>query len=497
MITVQKTYNFNPDTDQIGSGGFGKVYKARDENLNMDVALKQYSGSLPSKYGLLEEVKRAIQLNHPNLVRYYDAFELENTTTFGDKIQVAVLEFINNGDLMRFFKTNPGEATLAKIIEGIMSGLKYLHKQGIIHRDIKPENILLQKEEDGSLTAKISDFGISKVLDKGGTGSASSLVIGSIEYMAPEQFNQQRYGIKGELAPNLDLWSLGTIIYEAFVGNAPFGKTKDGISRDEIMRNILEKNISAELSKIPQPFRKIAEKCLVRDANRRAQTVDELLEILYGTYKPAGITINKTQGTSVLQNPDGTGTSVLKNLDTGNIQHIKQENQKKQHQGKKNKAGKNNKSEIADGTFYDEDRRYTTENIMPKKRFPLGSLIPVITAVLAYTLFNSKQSIFGFGTPVENYIFYFAIISAILFLVNLLSIFIRKNKMIFEWITYTVSFLIIVYYLVQSLMIHNYSQKGYQFNFGETSFAELYPFIGLALTSIAAILTFLSWQKKG
>lgn len=100
MITVKKTYEFNPDTDLIGKGGFGKVYRALDRNLNMQVAIKKYSGNLPAKYSLFEEIKRAIRLNHPNLVRYYDAFELEEASAFGDKIQMGVLEYVNGGDLM-------------------------------------------------------------------------------------------------------------------------------------------------------------------------------------------------------------------------------------------------------------------------------------------------------------------------------------------------------------------------------------------------------------
>ncbi len=107
LMNLNKTYEFNPDTDLLGTGGFGKVYKAVDKNLGMVVALKKYSGSLPAKYSLFEEIKRAIKLNHPNLVRYFDAFELQESATFGDTIQVGVLEYVNGGDLGKLLRTKP------------------------------------------------------------------------------------------------------------------------------------------------------------------------------------------------------------------------------------------------------------------------------------------------------------------------------------------------------------------------------------------------------
>ncbi|MBK8474195.1 MAG: protein kinase [Sphingobacteriales bacterium] len=125
---------------------------------------------------------------------------------------------------------------------GIMEGLRYLLAMASPHRDLKPENILIQ-DEQGVLTPKIADFGISKALRDADAG-ASSLVIGSVEYMAPEQFNVEKYGINKQLHTNLDLWSLGVMICEAFTGQAPFGKTQQGMARDEIMRNILTQDLN-------------------------------------------------------------------------------------------------------------------------------------------------------------------------------------------------------------------------------------------------------------
>lgn len=299
MITVHKTYRFDPATDLIGKGGFGSVYRATDTNLNMQVAIKKYSGNLPVKYSLFEEIKRVISLSHPNLVRYYDAFELSETSSFGEKIQVGVLEYVSGGDLGKLLRQAPQPELNKELVIGIMSGLQYLHSQGIIHRDLKPENILLQPNNDAStLTPKIADFGISKVLSDSSSGN-SSLVIGSIEYMAPEQFNLSRYGHNGRLQTNLDLWSLGVLVYEMFVGKAPFGKTQDGIARDEIMRNILEKPLD-QIHTIPAPFDQIVQRCLVRSAGQRAQSVDELFELLY---RPVAANLSPRLSTAVIRRP--------------------------------------------------------------------------------------------------------------------------------------------------------------------------------------------------
>lgn len=278
LMEVKKIYEFDPKKDLLGEGGFGSVYKALDVNLQIPVAIKKYTAKLPTKYSLFEEIKRVIALSHPNLVRYYDAFELHETSTFGDKIQVGVLEYINGGDLVHFMATQPTKETISQIIIGVMDGLRYLHHNHIIHRDIKPENILIQITENNEIIPKIADFGISKALKEGSAGS--SLVIGSIEYMAPEQFNPAKYGINGALHTNLDIWALGCIITELLTGSAPFGKTASGTPRDEIMRNILDADIQTIIQKIPAPYQQVVQQCLVRNANQRAQNIDQLWNTL-------------------------------------------------------------------------------------------------------------------------------------------------------------------------------------------------------------------------
>ena len=119
-----------------------------------------------------------------------------------------------------------------KLIQDILNGLSYLHKNGIIHRDIKPGNILIKQTIEGPV-AKITDFGISKNSDAENNNSSSALIV-SIPYMAPEQLNAKRYGVNEKISFNLDLWSLGVTIYEVFTGKVLF-KNSEQDSSEQIM----------------------------------------------------------------------------------------------------------------------------------------------------------------------------------------------------------------------------------------------------------------------
>ena len=499
MITVKKTYVFDPIKDLIGQGGFGMVYKARDLNLGLEVAIKKYSGNLPAKYSLFEEIKRAIKLNHPNLVRYYDAFELEDTTAFGDKIQVGVLEYVNGGDLFALLQTKPSTALLEQIFTDILYGLQYLHQQGIIHRDLKPENILIQREGSGQLIPKIADFGISKSIDGSNAAStassaASSLVIGSVEYMSPEQFNVQRYGINGQLHTNLDLWSLGVIMCEAFSGKAPFGKSTEGVPRDEIMRNILETEITAAKldEKIPPRFKVVIQRCLQRYAKDRAKSVAELLALLM---QPAGVVNSQTIAFATTQLPNTTNNSndslETQQIDTGN----------------QITANKNRTIFPYDETIYPDKKptgsnknnttfpSATTANFSFKNWF--GVIVPLITFLLGYILFNSKQTLFG--GPTYQYMLAAAISCGLLLAINVLSIVLPRPRHWFEWLTYAVSGLLLLFYTGEAWLKYRYAAAGVPFNFAEHGFAFNYPVVSFAVISIATGLSIFSWwrgQKK-
>ena len=498
MMTVQKTYQFDPEKDLIGKGGFGSVYKAKDLSLDIWVAIKKYSGQLPAKYSLFEEIKRAIQLNHPNLIRYYDAFELKDNTAFGDKIQVGVLEYANGGDLYQLFKGKSDFDTLSKIFQGIMLGLQYLHERGIIHRDLKPENILLHREES-LLTPKIADFGISKVLDDKESGS--SLVIGTISYMAPEQFNLKKYGKNKELHTNLDLWSLGTIIYEAFTGDAPFGKTEAGMSRSEVMRNILDKEVS-ELDKIPEPFQEIVRRCLVKDASQRVQKVDELLWVLYDHYDTKSQPKDALTAYKSVSKEQVFNTTVLEPALSGLRKEKKPVNTPPTVSDYQEPA----LVEPLGSDVYDTEdmerpvtNQQSTTSVEEGTGFKAAMLIPVITGLLGYASYQLKGDLFaGAGSSISSYILYPAIICGVMMLINLISIFVRKEKQAFEWITYMSSFLLLGFIAIKSYLIFQYADlnlQGFIWKFDNHSFAKLFPFVAGLLLVFSFIMAYVNRKR--
>ncbi len=275
----RQRYQYIPERDLLGKGGFAKVYKALDVVENRTVALKFYQGNPNDKYGVMEELRKAVTLSHPNLIRYFNAVQLQNdASSFEDEgIQVAIVEYANSGDFNDFILSFPDTATILKVVRGILKGLDYLHQHGIVHRDIKPQNLLMHRAQR-QWDCKIADFGLAKRLEGGGQ---SSKLMGTVEYMAPEQFNVKKFGINEQLGTNVDLWSLGVILYELFTGSLPFGNTKEGADHREVMVNIMEKELT-DMKNIMEPFRSVIKACLVKSATQRAATAKEVLAILEG-----------------------------------------------------------------------------------------------------------------------------------------------------------------------------------------------------------------------
>jgi len=279
-MNFRDRYQFNPETDLLGKGGFSRVYKAYDTVRKRNVALKFFHGTWTEKYDMIGEINRMEDVVHPNLIRYYDASIIESVNAIGEKekIQVGIIEYANYGDITRVFHERPKEL-IHSIIKEILFGISFLHKHNIAHRDLKPKNILLNKNKKGEIKVKIADFGISKQLGFDDNG-ASTQLLGSVEYMAPEQFNPTKFGIDSKVSTNLDLWSLGIIIYELFTQNTPFGNRSTGLSNEEILNNILFKNIVIEYNRLEEPYQTMVRRCLVKNAPDRVSNASELLDIL-------------------------------------------------------------------------------------------------------------------------------------------------------------------------------------------------------------------------
>lgn len=197
---------------EIGRGGFGVVYQARDLLLNRDVAIKllhEAQGASASER-LLHEARAVAQLSHPNIVNIYDAGTLSPTEGFNKKeTTFIVMEWVQGTPLSACQLPLSLEQTLS-IARQVCAALQHAHEHGIIHRDLKPENITLMP--DGR--SRLMDFGLAHSLTSRLT--SQGMIIGTVFYLAPEQ------ALGGSLDGRTDLYALGVLLYEILTGRLPF-----------------------------------------------------------------------------------------------------------------------------------------------------------------------------------------------------------------------------------------------------------------------------------
>lgn len=196
---------------RLGQGGMGTVYLAHDTSLDRLVALKVLDAVYARDHGLIErfqrEARAAAKLNHPNIVQIYTV-DIEHSPPY------IVMEYVKGASVDKILASKgPLSWQQALTICGqVAAALACAHDQGIIHRDIKPGNILL----DGNGRARVTDFGIAKVLGANTALTAERVSVGSPAYMSPEQCGS------GQVAPASDLFSLGVTLFEALTGKVPF-----------------------------------------------------------------------------------------------------------------------------------------------------------------------------------------------------------------------------------------------------------------------------------
>jgi GAF domain-containing protein/tRNA A-37 threonylcarbamoyl transferase component Bud32 len=202
----------------IEAGGMAEVYRARDEFLGRDVAVKIFKASATAELDFKrqeDEVNVLARLNHPNLVTLFDA-AVDRTDADVPRIYY-VMELVQGTDLKRRLD----ESTLvprqvAQLGYGVALALEHVHAQGIVHRDVKPANILLAMDDDGSrLTAKLGDFGVASVGNAGPIAD-DEVVTGTVAYLSPEQARGE------EVSAQTDIYSLGLVLLQCFTGRLAF-----------------------------------------------------------------------------------------------------------------------------------------------------------------------------------------------------------------------------------------------------------------------------------
>ena len=252
--------------EEIGRGGMGIVYKAKDIKLKRNVALKFLPAELiqdkKAKMRFIQEAQAAAALEHPNICTVYEVNETTGQTFI-------VMSFIEGKSLKERLAAGRMEIDEAKYIAiQVAEGLKEAHEKGIVHRDIKPANIMLTKK--GQI--KITDFGLAK-LSWGVDLTKTFTIMGTVAYMSPEQAKGE------EVDHRTDIWSLGAMLYEMLSGECPFHKAQEQAMIYSIL-NDKPTPISLLRSDIPTHIEQVIEKALTKRMKERYQNIGELISDL-------------------------------------------------------------------------------------------------------------------------------------------------------------------------------------------------------------------------
>ena len=251
---------------ELGRGGMGVVYLARDVALDRPVAIKvlpQYLALVPRlRERFIREAQTAARLSHPNIVPIFAVEEAELFVFF-------VMAFVPGETLaQRIARVGPLEpAPAVRVVQEAAWALAYAHRQGVVHRDVKPDNILL---EDLSGRAMLTDFGIAKVKDEESV-TASGEIVGTARYMSPEQAGGD--SVDGRS----DLYSLGVTAFFALTGRTPFEAPTPAALLVAHLQE-MPPPLASIRSELPQRLTAVVDRCLAKSPEARFATGEELAE---------------------------------------------------------------------------------------------------------------------------------------------------------------------------------------------------------------------------
>ncbi|MDQ1707519.1 MAG: eukaryotic-like serine/threonine-protein kinase, partial [Pyrinomonadaceae bacterium] len=264
---------------QLGKGGMGEVYLARDTKLDRNLALKILPADLAVNRDrmlrFIQEAKAAAALNHPNVAHVYEIGEHEG-------LNFIAMEFVDGHTLREKIHYERTELRkLIRFLQQVAGGLAKAHAAGIVHRDLKPDNIMITR--DGY--AKILDFGLAKLVEvatpgpEGGTISDAATValdphslpgrlLGTVGYMSPEQAQ----GKTGAIDHRSDIFSFGCLLFEAVTKRRPF----DGESNVQSLYRIVYEPAPQLRELLPDAspeLQRIIRRCLAKDPDERYQSI--------------------------------------------------------------------------------------------------------------------------------------------------------------------------------------------------------------------------------
>ncbi|HEV3513019.1 MAG TPA: protein kinase [Candidatus Sulfotelmatobacter sp.] len=255
---------------QLGAGGMGEVYRAKDTRLDREVAIKTLPldrCSHPETLSRFEkEARSASALNHPNIVTIYEFGHVNGT-------RYIAMELVEGKTVRALLASGaiPFRKSVA-IAAQIADGLAKAHEIGLVHRDLKPENLMVSS--DG--TVKVLDFGLAKLVkpDRGSSDSSTTItehgtVMGTVGYMSPEQATGEEVDFRS------DQFSFGSVLYEMATGSPAFKKKTHAETTAAILRDEPER-LAAKTLAAPAPFVWIVERCLAKDPKQRYASTRDL-----------------------------------------------------------------------------------------------------------------------------------------------------------------------------------------------------------------------------
>ena len=283
--------NYEIDSE-IGRGGMGIVYCAKDKRLKRNVAIKLLPPELAFRTDIrsrfLREAETAAQLSHPNIVPIYNVEEKDNLVYF-------IMAFIAGDNLatrlQRMGALDPAE--VRKVLKEVADALAYAHKRNVVHRDIKPDNILLDTD---SGRAMVTDFGIARALTDQGDSrlTATGMAIGTPAYMSPEQSAGE-----SEIDGRSDLYSLGVVGYQMACGELPFNAPN---TPSMLVKHLSEIPVPVDQRRpdLPTDLARVIMMMLEKDPANRFPDAQSVVVALSSGVMPTLRTLQSPAGTSAL-----------------------------------------------------------------------------------------------------------------------------------------------------------------------------------------------------
>ena len=249
----------------IGSGSFGKVYLSKNILDNKIYAIKHMDKNkliklLHSLKGIYHEIDIQSRIEHENIIKILYAYEDKESFDL-------VMEYAPNGNLFHYIRKNNGlnELQSFQLFIQVVNAVNFLHKNDLIHRDIKPENILLfnNEKDKNNFLVKLCDFGWCVKLD----GETRKTFCGTTEYMSPELIEHRGYN------KEIDVWSLGILLYEMIHGYSPFRPNKEKFNEKEVFENIKRHNLKFG-KKVSERCKNLIYNLLAFNKNKRYKVED-------------------------------------------------------------------------------------------------------------------------------------------------------------------------------------------------------------------------------